>query len=103
MASRPDRQTLFTVSAGTLMPMPAVTAAWRAVIWPAPGLQHLAHDHVLDLIRADPGPFQGRRDRHPAQIAGRLTGKGPEQTAYRCPRRADNDRLTWFAHISNDT
>ena len=36
MASRPDRHTLFTVSAGTLMGMPAATAACRAVIWPAP-------------------------------------------------------------------
>ena len=36
MASRPDRHTLFTVTAGTLMPMPAAAAACRAVIWPAP-------------------------------------------------------------------
>jgi hypothetical protein len=36
MASRPDRQTLFTVSAGTSMAMPAATAACRAVICPAP-------------------------------------------------------------------
>ena len=36
MAFRPDRQTLLTVSAGTLIGIPAVTAAWRAGIWPAP-------------------------------------------------------------------
>jgi hypothetical protein len=36
MASRPDRHTLFTVSAGTVIGMPALTAAWRAVICPAP-------------------------------------------------------------------
>jgi hypothetical protein len=36
MASRPDRHTLLTVSAGTVIGMPALTAAWRAVIWPAP-------------------------------------------------------------------
>ena len=36
MASRPDRHTLFTVTAGTLIGMPAATAACRAVIWPAP-------------------------------------------------------------------
>ncbi len=36
MASRPDRHTLFTVSAGTDMLMPAATAACRAVICPAP-------------------------------------------------------------------
>ncbi len=36
MASRPERQTLLTVSAGTVIGMPAATAAWRAGIWPAP-------------------------------------------------------------------
>ncbi len=34
IASRPDRQTLFTVTDGTVMGMPPLTAAWRAVIWP---------------------------------------------------------------------
>ena len=32
IASRPDRQTLLIVSAGTLIGMPALTAAWRAGI-----------------------------------------------------------------------
>ena len=32
----PERQTLLTVVAGTVMGMPARTAAWRAVIWPVP-------------------------------------------------------------------
>ena len=36
IALSPDRHTLFTVSAGTLIGMPALTAACRAVIWPAP-------------------------------------------------------------------
>ncbi len=36
MASRPDRQTLLTVRAGTVMGMPARTAACRAGICPAP-------------------------------------------------------------------
>ena len=36
IALRPDRQTLLTVSAGTVIGIPAVTAAWRAGIWPAP-------------------------------------------------------------------
>jgi hypothetical protein len=33
---RPDRHTLLMVVAGTSMPMPPLTAAWRAVIWPEP-------------------------------------------------------------------
>jgi hypothetical protein len=32
----PEGQTLLTVVDGTLIGMPAFTAAWRAVIWPAP-------------------------------------------------------------------
>jgi hypothetical protein len=36
MALRPERQTLLIVVAGTDMPMPALAAAWRAVICPAP-------------------------------------------------------------------
>ena len=52
---------------------------------------------------ADAGPVQGRADRDAAQFAGRLAGEGSEQAAYRCPRRADYDRLTWFAHACNDT
>ena len=36
IASSPDRQTLLTVSDGTLIGMPALTAACRAGICPAP-------------------------------------------------------------------
>ena len=36
IASSPDRQTLLTSSDGTLIGMPALTAACRAGIWPAP-------------------------------------------------------------------
>ena len=36
IAFRPERQTLFTVRAGTDIGTPPLTAAWRAGIWPAP-------------------------------------------------------------------
>ena len=36
IASRPDRQTLLMVSEGTFIGIPALTAAWRAGICPAP-------------------------------------------------------------------
>src|SRR5690606_17396420 len=36
MASSPERHTLLMVSAGTFIGMPAMTAAWRAGICPAP-------------------------------------------------------------------
>ena len=36
MALRPDRQTLLMVVQGTDIEIPALTAAWRDVIWPWP-------------------------------------------------------------------
>jgi hypothetical protein len=36
MLLSPDRHTLLMVVAGTVIGMPAFTAAWRAVIWPWP-------------------------------------------------------------------
>ena len=36
MALMPERQTLLMVVAGTFMGIPALTAAWRAVICPVP-------------------------------------------------------------------
>ena len=39
MASMPERHTLLIVSAGTVIGMPALTAAWRAGIWPAPAVR----------------------------------------------------------------
>ena len=36
IALMPERQTLLMVMEGTLIGMPPLTAAWRAVIWPAP-------------------------------------------------------------------
>ena len=38
MASMPDRQTLLMPSAGTVIGMPALAAAWRAGIWPSPAV-----------------------------------------------------------------
>ena len=35
-ASRPDRQTLDTISAGVVHGRPALMAVWRAGFWPAP-------------------------------------------------------------------
>ena len=36
IALMPERQTLLMVIEGTVIGMPPLTAAWRAVIWPAP-------------------------------------------------------------------
>jgi hypothetical protein len=38
-------------------------------------LEHLAHDHVVDVVAADPGPFQRRLDGEPAELLGREAGQ----------------------------
>jgi hypothetical protein len=38
-AFSPDRQTLLTLTDGTRMGMPALTAAWRAGTWPCPAIR----------------------------------------------------------------
>jgi len=58
--SRPERHTLLMVIAGTLIASPPFTAAWRAVIWPAPAWSTLAHDHVVDLVGRDTGALEAR-------------------------------------------
>ena len=45
------------LTAGTVMGIPALTAACRAVICPAPAWASVAHDHVVDLVSADSGPL----------------------------------------------
>jgi hypothetical protein len=61
---------LLTVSAGTPIGIPPLTAACRAVIWPAPRLDDVTHDHVVDLVAADTGLLQGRLDRQSAEVHG---------------------------------
>ena len=72
--------------------MPALTAAWRAGIWPAPGLQHLAHDHVLDLVAADPGPLQGGLDREAAEVGAGEGLERAQQPAHGRTRARDDHR-----------
>jgi methylmalonyl-CoA/ethylmalonyl-CoA epimerase len=55
------------------------------------------------LIWPDAGALKRPGDSNATQVAGRLASEGPEQAADRSPRAPDNDRLTWFAHIGNDT
>ena len=68
----PERHTLLMRrSPGTVIGMPAFTAAWRAVIWPCAGLEHLAHEHVVDLLGADAGALERGLDGEPAEVRRR--------------------------------
>ena len=68
IASRPDRHTLLIVSEGTVIGMPPATAACRDAYLARARLQHLAHDHVVDLVAGHARPLQRRLDHDAAQV-----------------------------------
>ena len=72
-ARMPDAQTLLIVSEETSIGMPALICAWREGIWPTPGLQHLAHHHVLHLLGRDVGALERGADGDAAEV-GRVQG-----------------------------
>ena len=59
---------------------------------PGAGLQHLAHDHILDLLGAHPGAVKGRLDRDRAELRGREVLEGAEQPTHRGTGAVDDDR-----------
>ena len=67
----PERHTLLTVVAGTVIGMPAFTAAWRAGDLALAGLEHLAHEHVVDLLGPDAGALERGLDREAAEVGRR--------------------------------
>ena len=81
-----EAQTLLIVSAGVSFGSPAPTAAWRAGAWPAPRLEHLAHDHVLGLVRLEPDALERGLDHDRAELR-RLVAREP--AAELAERRAD--------------
>ena len=62
MASRPDRHTLLMVSAGHAHADAGRDGGLPGGDLPGARLQHLAHDHVLDLVRGDVRALQGAGD-----------------------------------------
>jgi hypothetical protein len=52
---------------GVLIGMPAGDRGLAGRHLPGPGLQHLAHDHVLHLLGRHPGALQRCLDRDPAE------------------------------------
>jgi hypothetical protein len=56
------------------------------------GLDHVAHDHVVDLVAADPGALQGRRDRERAEVHRREVLERARQLSDRGTGTPDDDR-----------
>jgi hypothetical protein len=63
-----------------------------------PGLEHVAHDHVLDRARVGPGPLQGGRDGPPAQLDRGQRGQRPAEPPDGRPGPGADHRLGSLEH-----
>ena len=87
----PDRHTLFRVIAGTVIGMPALTAAWRGDLARA-RLQHLTHEHVVDLLGADAGALERALDGDAAEVHRAQSGERAGELADGRAGRSDDHR-----------
>ena len=91
MALMPDRQTLLIVSAGTVIGMPGLGRGLAGGDLAGAGLQHLAHDHVVDLVRGDAGLLEGALDGDAAEVGAGEVLERAEQPAHRGAGSGDDD------------
>ena len=73
---------------------PPATAACRDGIWPAPGLQHLAHDHVVDPVARHAGALQRRLDHDAAELRPAEAAQRAEQAPDGRSGPADDHRIS---------
>ena len=59
MALRPERHTLLMVVAGTRHGDAGVDGGLAGGDLAGAGLEHLAHEDVVDLLGGEPGPLEG--------------------------------------------
>ena len=98
-ARMPEPQTLWTVTQGTVSGMPGAERGLAGRRLADARLEDVAHDDLLDLVGADPGPLEGRR--------GWRRRRGPARAARRaCPRNEPTgvraaERMTTFFHAGD--
>ena len=66
----PERHTLLTVIAGTVIGIAGLDRRLAGGDLALPGLEDLAHDHVVDLLGADARALERGRDREAAEVHG---------------------------------
>ena len=71
-----EAQTLFTVSEGTSIGIPAADRRLPRRRLPGARLEHLAHDHVLDLAPLEADALEARADRDRAELGRGVRGRG---------------------------
>ena len=70
--------------------MPPLTRGLAGGDLAGAGLEHLAHDHVVDLVAGDAGLLQRGLDRDAAEVGGGLVLEPPEQPADRRASAGDD-------------
>ena len=90
---------MLIVSAGTSFGMPAATAACRAGAWPDPGLQHLAHDHVLDLLRLELRTGERFADGKRTELGRGVRGEATTEASERRSHGGDDDRAGHWVSV----
>ena len=88
----PERHTLLMVIAGTLIGMPAVHRGLARGDLTLAGLEHLAHEHVVDLLRPDAGALERGLDRDTAEVHRGEVGERAGELPDRRTGRSDDHR-----------
>ena len=76
----PERQTLLMVVDGTVIGMPAVDRGLAGGHLTGAGQEHLAHEHVVDLLAGEPGPLEGGLDGEAAEVWSRRSRRASPAT-----------------------
>src|SRR5215472_893689 len=93
IAVSPDRHSLFTVTAGTVIGMPPLAAASRAGFGPTPAWTTLPKMTASTCSPARPTRDRAARIAMPAELGGGQRGQRAEQLPDRGARPGDDDRL----------
>ena len=86
-----DAQTLLIVSRGRLDRQAGLDRRLARRRLPRAALQHLAHDHVLRLVRLDADPLERGADHDAAELGRLVAGEPAAELAERRPHGADDD------------
>ena len=89
----PEAQTLLIVSEGTSSRNPGLDLRLARGDLPLAGLQHLAVDHLLDLIGRNLGALQRGGDRRPSELHRALRGQRSSHLRERGASGAEDDCL----------
>ena len=88
----PERHTLLIVIAGTRHRDAGLRRGLARGDLALAGLEHVAHEHVVDLLGADAGALERGLDREPAEVGGAEAGERAGELADRRAGRSDDHR-----------